>query len=101
MGVFRIISLVMALEIRSPFGTTRPHSILASDLVSPRPLSLSIRRQGIWSFMLERDEAHRLHSNSIREVVRLKARVDYLQVTLQVAKEEVAEAWALATATQV
>ena len=78
MGVFRIISLVMALEIRSPFGTTRPHSILASDLVSPRPLSLTIRPQGIWSFMLKRDDACWLHSSSIHEVAQLKAHVDYL-----------------------
>jgi hypothetical protein len=51
--------------------------------------------------VLERDEAHRLHSNSVREVTELKACVDYLQAALQVIEEEVVEARALATAARV
>ena len=51
--------------------------------------------------MHERDKARQLHSNSVREVAQLKACVDYLQVALQVAEQEVAEAWALATAERV
>ena len=51
--------------------------------------------------MLERDEARRLHSDSARMVVQLKAHVDYLQVAFQVAEEEVTEARALATAARV
>lgn len=48
--------------------------------------------------MLERDEARRLHSSSVREVVQLKACVDYLQVALLVIEEEVTEARSVATA---
>ena len=94
--VFRIISLVVASEIEVPFGIIGHRLVPALESVSPHPLSLSIERQGIWNFMLERDEARWLHSNSIREVAHLKACVDYLQATLQVAEEEVAEARALA-----
>jgi hypothetical protein len=39
--------------------------------------------------VLERDEARRLHSNSIPEVAQLKVRMEYLQGALQVAVEEV------------
>ena len=76
MGVFRIISQAMASEVRGPSGTIHPRPIPES--VSPYPLSLTIGRQEIWSFVLERDEARRLHSNSIHEVTQLKARMDYL-----------------------
>ena len=72
-----------------------------SGASEPPPLSLAIGRQGIWSFVLERDEAHRLHSSFVHEVAQLKAHVDYLQVALQVAEEEVTKARALATTTQV
>jgi hypothetical protein len=51
--------------------------------------------------MLERDEARRLHSSFVHEVAQLKAHVDYLQAALQVAKEAVVEAQAVATATHV
>ena len=92
MGVFRIISLAMASETGGPSSTTHPWPIRALRLASPRPLSLTIERQGIWSYVLKRDEARWLHSNSIREMAWLKARVDYLQADLQVAEEEAAEA---------
>jgi len=42
--------------------------------------------------VLERDKAHRQHSNSVHDVTQLKVHVDYLQVALQLAEEEVAEA---------
>jgi hypothetical protein len=42
------------------------HSCSRAD--EPRPLSLTIGRQGIWTFVLERDKARRLHSSSIHEV---------------------------------
>ena len=51
--------------------------------------------------MLERDETCQLHSNSTHVVVQLKAHVDYLQVALFMAEEEVIEARALATAARV
>ena len=51
--------------------------------------------------MLKRDEAHRQHSKFICEVTQLKVHVDYLQAALLVVEEEVAEAWAVATATWV
>ena len=51
--------------------------------------------------MLERDEAHRLHSNSTREVVQLKAGVEGLQVALSVMEEEVVEAQGSATVARV
>jgi hypothetical protein len=77
-SVFRVIPLAMASEVRGTLGTTHPSPILALGPVSPRPLSLFIRQQGIWSYVLERDEAHRLHSNSICEVAQLEIHVDYI-----------------------
>ena len=77
-GVFRIISLVMALEIGGPSGTARLRPVLSPEPMSPRPLSLTIKLQGIWIFVLKTNEAHRLHSSSVREVAQLKAHVDYL-----------------------
>ena len=100
-GVFRVISLVMVLETGGPSDIARPRPVLALELAGPHPLSLTIGRQGIWSFVLKRDEDRRLHSSSIREVAQLKAHVDYLLVALQVAEEEVTEERALATATRV
>ena len=51
--------------------------------------------------MHERDKARQLHSNSVREVAQLKACVDYLQVSLLVAGEEVTKARAVATSSRV
>ena len=48
--------------------------------------------------MLEKDEAHRLHSNSACEVVQLRAHLDYLPAAPLVEEEEVAKARASATA---
>ena len=67
-GVFRIMSLAMVLETEGPSDSTCPWPILAIELASLRPLSLAIGRQGIWSFVLKRDEARRLHSSSVHEV---------------------------------
>ena len=91
----------MESDTEGPFGIIHPRPTSTSGLVSPHPLSLAIRLQRIWSFVLERDEAHRLHSSSIREVVQLKDRMEYLQAALQVVEEEVTEAWALATTARV
>ena len=77
-GVFRVVRPAMALETGGPFGIVRPRPAPASGLESPRPLSLAVGRQGIWRFVLERDEACRLHSSSVREVAQMKARMDYL-----------------------
>jgi hypothetical protein len=65
--------------------------------VSPYSLSLSVGRWGIWNFMLERDEARRLHSNFAHVVVQPSAHVDYLHAALLVVEEEVVEAPASAT----
>ena len=81
-GMFRVISSVMVLETSGPSNIACPRPILALELAGPHPLSLTIRRKGIWSFVLKRDEARRLHSSSIHEVAQLKARVDYLLVAL-------------------
>ena len=81
-GVFRIISSAMASKTGVRSGTACPRPVLALEPVGPRPLSLIVDRQGIWSFVLKRDEARRLHSSSIHEVAQLKARVDYLQASL-------------------
>ena len=78
MSVFRVVPPVTALETEGTPGASHPQPILASRPVSPRPLSLTIGRQGIWSFVLERDKARRLHSCSVREAAQLKARMDYL-----------------------
>ena len=51
--------------------------------------------------MLKRDKACQLHSSSVREVAQLKACVDYLQVSLLVAGEEVTKARSVATASRV
>jgi len=81
-GVFRIISPKMVSEIEGPSSSVRPRPVLAPEPVSPRPLSLAIGRQGIWSYVLERDEARQLHSSFVHEVAQLKARVDYLEAAL-------------------
>lgn len=78
-SVFRVVPLAMALETGGPSGIVRPQPALASGPMSPRPLSLVVGQQGIRSFVLERDEDHRLHSSSVCEVAQLMARVDYLQ----------------------
>ena len=82
LSVFRVVPPVTALETEGTPGASHPQPILASRPVSPRPLSLSIERQGILRYVLERDEARRLHSNSIHEVTQLKVCMDYLQAVL-------------------
>lgn len=65
--------------------------VLPLGPVSPYHSSLPARQWGIWGFVLERDEARRLHSNSTRKVVQLKACLDYLQAAILVVEEEVVE----------
>lgn len=76
--VFKIISPAAALEIGGPSGAARPRSVSPLEPVNPHSPSFSTGRGGIWNFMLERDEARQFHSNSVREVAQLKARLDYL-----------------------
>jgi hypothetical protein len=77
-GVFKIISLTMVLETRGPSGSVHPWPTLALEPMSPRPPSLAIGRQGIRIYVLERDDARRLHLSYVHEVAQLKARMDYL-----------------------
>ena len=81
-SIFRVVPPAMMLETRGTPGDPHPHPVPALGPPSPHPLSLSIGPWGIWSYVLESDEAHRLHSNSIRVVTQLKILVDYLQVAL-------------------
>ena len=77
-SVFRFVPPAMASKTRGTLGIPYPHPVLAPGSVSTCPLSLSVGRQGIWSYVLERDEARWQHSNSIHEVTQMKVCMDYL-----------------------